>query len=153
MTQQRRFTSTLRAFVLLALLLLLGRSSPVSALSQPLSVRETWVQSSLAYYGRLTRGTSTSRLSLTSPCHMRAAMETYFAREIIKQGNPDKAERIYRRLIQENMKAIALSEILHVEGSSCADCDLIPLAVPTLLLALHLQRAERINETLSLIHI
>jgi hypothetical protein len=95
--------------------------------------KDIWINNSLNYYNRITRGAEHVQ---SSPLYLRSAMENYFARGKIKNGKPHHAETIYRRLVDELSRPLKEEE----------DCDFSNLAVPTLLLALLLQREERYDD-------
>ena len=91
---------------------------------------------SVDYYRRISRGTPPDQLG--SPEHMSLAARTYFAHTKVKNGMSHKAETIYRRLMKE-------IEMDNDNDNDC-DCDFGRLAIPTLLLALMLQREDRLDD-------
>jgi hypothetical protein len=95
--------------------------------------KDAWINKSLNYYNRITRGAEHVQ---TSPLYLRSAMDNYFARDKIKMGKAHHAETIYRRLVDE------MSHSLKEED----ECGLTSLAVPTLLLGLLLQREKRYED-------
>mmetsp|Transcript_12322 Transcript_12322/g.34162 ORF Transcript_12322/g.34162 Transcript_12322/m.34162 type:complete len:255 (+) Transcript_12322:297-1061(+) len=97
-----------------------------------LSTREGWIQNSLSYYNRVTRGAEHVQ---SSPLYLKSAMDNYFAREKIKNGQNQHAESIYRRLMEEM-----------TDENKHDICDFSSLAVPTLLLGLLLQREGRFDD-------
>lgn len=97
------------------------------------TAKDVWINNSLNYYNRITRGAEHVQ---TSPLYLRSAMENYFAREKVKSGQAHHAESIYRRLVDE------LSRPLQEDD----ECDFSNLAVPTLLLGLLLQREQRYDD-------
>jgi hypothetical protein len=121
--------------------------APVHSLS---AAKNEWINNSLQYYNRITRGAEHVQ---QSPTYLKSAMENYFAREKIKKNKPQHAESIYRRLIMDehtthHAGAIAAAVVGDVkEGDELEhECDFSNLAVPTLLLGLLLQREGRFND-------
>lgn len=119
--------------------------APVHSLS---AAKNEWMNNSLRYYSQITRGSSTGSVDTTaassssalqqqqqSPTYLKSAMENYFAREKIKKNKPHHAERIYRKLLKDFSPKVVEEE-----------CEFCHLAVPSLLLALLLQREGRIND-------
>ncbi|KAG7369493.1 hypothetical protein IV203_027239 [Nitzschia inconspicua] len=106
--------------------------------------REEWIQNSLQYYRTITRGAD--KVLDDNPLYLQNAMESYFARQKIKEGKAHHAETIYRRLLQE----MTLEKSHHHHHHSPADeeneCCLSSIAVPTLLLGLLLQREGRTED-------
>ena len=87
----------------------------------------------MEYYTKIARGTPEDLLE--SPEHITMAARTYMAHRQVKIGKSSAAERIYRRLVKELASSTN-------DGKDC-DCDFGRLAIPTLLLALLLQREKR----------
>ena len=104
--------------------------------------RALWIESSLKYYDTITRGGLKAQRTAADSKYLKLAMENYFAREKIKMGKPHHAETIYRRLMEEMVPASSHG----VQEEERAECDFSSLAVPTLLLALLLQREERFED-------
>jgi hypothetical protein len=112
--------------------------------SPALDVRQRWTSKSLEYYSKVMREerrrnegqikaevveSETYRESFAT-----LAKKHYFALRKIKDGKPEHAELIYRRIINE----------LRTD-----DCDHAKLAITTLLLALHIQRTGDWKKTRS----
>ncbi|KAL7580692.1 hypothetical protein ACA910_002200 [Epithemia clementina (nom. ined.)] len=122
--------------------------------------RSIWIESSLKYYATITRGRGggTNRNSMAAARekmktvdsqYLRLAMENYVAREKIKMGKAHHAETIYRRLMEE---ILPMDNDKPKRGQAASEtCDFSSLAVPTLLLALLLQREERYDDTRSVL--
>eukprot|EP00534_Pseudo-nitzschia_fraudulenta_P015270 CAMPEP_0201232910 /NCGR_PEP_ID=MMETSP0852-20130820/4751_1 /ASSEMBLY_ACC=CAM_ASM_000632 /TAXON_ID=183588 /ORGANISM="Pseudo-nitzschia fraudulenta, Strain WWA7" /LENGTH=287 /DNA_ID=CAMNT_0047525541 /DNA_START=65 /DNA_END=928 /DNA_ORIENTATION=+ len=129
-------------FVAIAVFFFANKVAPVHSLS---AAKNQWINNSLHYYNRVTRG---SEHVQESPTYLKSAMENYFALEKIRDNKSHQAETIYRRLMEEldprnsgnNEKAS-----LHA-ADSVEHCDLSNLAVPTLLLGLLLQREHRVED-------
>jgi hypothetical protein len=116
-------------FVALASFFFANKVAPVHSLS---AAKNQWINNSLQYYNRITRGAEHVK---QSPTFLKSAMENYFALEKVRDNKPHHAESIYRRLMEElNPK----NQVEH--------CDFSNLAVPTLLLGLLLQREERFDD-------
>ena len=114
--------------------------------------RTIWIEGSLKYYATITRGSrhsprhqrdDTESMAVVDPQYLKLAMENYFAREKIKMGKAHHAETIYRRLMEEMVP--------HQHDQQEEPCDFSSLAVPTLLLALLLQREERFDDARSVL--
>jgi len=94
--------------------------------------RQEWKDRSVSYYSKVMREERRQELgqideaSFNAEDYLVMAKKHYFALRKIKDGKPNHAERIYRRIIDE---------MLHED-----DCDHAQLAVTTLLLSLLLQR-------------
>ena len=120
--------------------------APVHSLS---AAKNIWINNSLQYYNRITRGAEHVQ---QSPTYLKSAMENYFAREKIKINKPEHAESIYRRLIKDehtthHAGAIAAAVVgVSGEEEEEHECKFSNLAVPTLLLGLLLQREGRFND-------
>lgn len=131
-------------FVALSVFYLASKKiAPVHSLS---AAKNEWINNSLQYYNRITRGAEHVQ---QSPTYLKSAMENYFAREKIKKNKPEHAESIYRRLIKDehtthHAGAIAAAVVGVKEEEH--ECDFSNLAVPTLLLGLLLQREGRFND-------
>jgi hypothetical protein len=112
--------------------------------SPALDVRQRWTSKSLEYYSKVMReerrrnegqikaevaGSETYQENFAA-----LAKKHYFALRKIKDGKPQHAELIYRRIIDE----------LRTD-----DCDHAKLAITTLLLALHIQRTGDWKKTRS----
>lgn len=97
--------------------------------------RQAWIHRSISYYSKVMREERRRELGQINddtydPKHFNVmAKKHYFALRKIKDGKPEHAELIYRRIIDE----------LLVEENE-EKCDHAKLAVTTLLLALLLQR-------------
>jgi hypothetical protein len=120
-----------------------NKIAPVHSLS---AAKNEWINNSLQYYNRITRGAEHVQ---QSPTYLKSAMENYFAREKIKNNKPQHAESIYRRLIMDehthhHAGAVAAAVVGVKEEEH--ECDFSNLAVPTLLLGLLLQREGRFND-------
>lgn len=111
-------------------------------------VRKTWAQSSVEYYSKVMREERRRNLGQVpytkaeehehhNEDFLNQAKKHYFALRKIKDGKPQHAELIYRRIIRE----------LQAEEEDEEHCDHAQLAVTTLLLALHLQRNKADNYT------
>lgn len=110
--------------------------SPIAVQKPPVSPHaQQWLDDSLLYYNKITRGSPQEKRA--TPEHIGMAMHTYFAHTKVKGGKSDAAEKIYRRLVESMMEATT--------NDDC-DCDFGRIAVPTLLLALLLQREKRMND-------
>jgi hypothetical protein len=59
-------------------------ASPGLGLVLPMTTKERWMQKSIQYYSRITRG-SEQRIQ-PNAIYLREAMENYFAREKVKRG-------------------------------------------------------------------
>ncbi|OEU07431.1 hypothetical protein FRACYDRAFT_251236 [Fragilariopsis cylindrus CCMP1102] len=121
--------------------------APVHSLS---AAKNIWINNSLQYYNRITRGAEHVQ---QSPTYLKSAMENYFAREKIKINKPEHAESIYRRLIKDEHTthhagaiAAAVVGVSGEEEEEEHECKFSNLAVPTLLLGLLLQREGRFND-------
>lgn len=103
--------------------------------------RREWIDRSMAYYSKVMREERRRNLGQVQdyddPAYQQEFLELakkhYFALRKIKDGKPDHAEHIYRRIIHE------IQNDEH-DGEESDHCDHAQLAVTTLLLALHLQR-------------
>jgi len=121
-------------FIALASFFFANKIAPVHSLS---AAKSQWIDNSLQYYSRITRGAEHVQ---ESPTYLKSAMENYFALEKVRENKPHHAESIYRRLMDEyNPCSAAVVE----------DCDFSNLAVPTLLLGLLLQREDRFDDARS----
>jgi len=109
----------------------------------PLRQRQDWIDRSLQYYTKVSREERRRRIGQAKDFDTPEYQDTftvlakkhYFALRKIKDGKPQHAEQIYRRIINE----LARDE----------DCDHAKLAVTTLLLALLLQRTGDAKQTRS----
>lgn len=124
-------------FVALASFFFANKVAPVHSLS---AAKNQWINNSLQYYNRVTRGAEHVK---DSPTYLKSAMENYFALEKVREKKPHDAESIYRRLMDE----LNPRNINNVLGpSEVENCDFSNLAVPTLLLGLLLQREDRLDD-------
>jgi hypothetical protein len=109
-------------------------------------VRREWIDKSLTYYSKVMREERRRNLGQAKDFEseeynldfLHLAKKHYFALRKIKDGKPQHAELIYRKIIDE---------ILHEDEDE--GCDHAKLAVTTLLLALHLQRTGDSKSTRS----
>jgi hypothetical protein len=115
-------------------------ASPGLGLVLPMTTKERWMQKSIQYYSRITRGSE--QRTQPNAIYLREAMENYFAREKVKKGQTHHAESIYRRLMEE----MSPDECHGDESDKRPECNFSSLAVPTLLLGLLLQREERYDD-------
>lgn len=95
------------------------------------------------YDSRSSNKVTQEELLKSRKSEMVMAQNLYFARNQIKYGRLSHAESIYRKLIDDLMAE------LEEEEANGHLCDHAQLAVSTLLLALLLQRKDRITETRS----
>ena len=124
-------------FVALASFFFANKVAPVHSLS---AAKNTWINNSIQYYNRITRGAEHVQ---QSPTYLKSAMENYFALEKLRENKSHHAETIYRRLMDE----FNPRNIRNMNGCSEVDqCNFSHLAVPTLLLGLLLQREERFDD-------
>jgi len=124
-------------FIAIASFFFANKVAPVHSLS---AAKNQWINNSLQYYNRITRG---SEHVQQSPTYLKSAMENYFALEKVRDNKPHQAESIYRRLMDEfNLRN---SNSIH-SSSKVDECEFSALAVPTLLLGLLLQREERFDD-------
>jgi hypothetical protein len=110
--------------------------------------RKEWIDRSLSYYNKVMR--EERRRNLGQAKHhetadyqedfMVLAKKHYFALRKIKDGKPEHAEKLYRRIIDE-LSSPSVDNDQH--------CDHAKLAVTTLLLALLLQRLGDVKQTRS----
>lgn len=122
-------------------------SSRVTARIPVDEVRKEWVHKSVTYYSKVSREERRCRLGQVDPAVLATleyqtdfetqAKRHYFALCKIRQGKPEQAELIYRRIIED------------IKSEHEEECDNAKLAVTTLLLALHLQRNGNAKETRS----
>jgi hypothetical protein len=137
------------------------RSSPTASISTTRlriadEQRKDWIDQSVKYYSTVMRLERRRRIgqakgweetSEESRNHyMILAKKHYFALRKIKDGKPQHAETIYRRIIDELMQEISESENSVDDDHAC---DHAPLAVTTLLLALLMQRMGDAKKTRS----
>jgi hypothetical protein len=101
-------------------------------------IRQEWIQNSVQYYSKVMREERRRSIGQYKEYanYNVLAKKHYFALKKIKDGKPDHAECIYRRIINE------LVHELRQEQVTQDHCDHSTLAITTLLLALHLQRNE-----------
>jgi len=143
-------------FLSIAVFFFAMKIAPVHSLS---AAKNEWMNNSLRYYRQITRkgapGSSVDATAVSSsssssalqqqqqqeqqhqqsPTYLKSAMENYFAREKIKDNKPQHAESIYRKLLKDFSPKVIEEE-----------CEFCHLAVPSLLLALLLQREGRIDD-------
>lgn len=125
-------------FVAIASFFFANKVAPVYSLS---AAKNEWINSSLNYYNRITRGAEHVQ---ESPTYLKSAMENYFALEKLRDNKPHHAEFIYRRLMTESHPHNNNNNEEIV--SDHHRCEYSELAVPTLLLGLLLQREERFED-------
>jgi tetratricopeptide (TPR) repeat protein len=112
-----------------------------------------WIENSLSYYKRITRGSAAARdVFDKDPRYLATAMQSYFARQKIKEGKVHHAETIYRRLMEEMSSSSSSStrqqqQHHHYAAEKEDECCISSCAIPTLLLGLLLQREGRYEET------
>lgn len=103
-------------------------------------MRREWIDKSLSYYSKVMREERRRNLGQIKDYEeynqdfLQLAKKHYFALRKIKDGKPQHAEMIYRKIIDELLQEEEEEE----EGEG--GCDHAKLAVTTLLLALHMQR-------------
>ena len=106
-------------------------------------LRREWTDKSVNYYSKVMREKRRRDLGQAKNYQTRQYQEAfqelankhYFALRKIKDGKPEHAETIYRKIIRD-----LLQEEKEAMASSKEDCDHSKLAITTLLLALNLQR-------------
>jgi hypothetical protein len=123
--------------------------------------RKDWIDQSVKYYSTVMRLERRRRIGQAKDWeetseesrnhYMLLAKKHYFALRKIKDGKPQHAETIYRRIIDELVQEISDSENNNNNNNSVDDhaCDHAPLAVTTLLLALLMQRMGDAKKTRS----
>lgn len=119
----------------------LTSSSPGELTLRSEEVRNRWVDKSLDYYSKVMReerrrnlGQVSTEILESEEYHeqfLQLAKIHYFALRKAKDGKPQHAEIIYKKIIQELL------------DDDDEECDHAKLAVTTLLLALHLQRSGK----------
>jgi hypothetical protein len=105
--------------------------------------RQEWINNSIQYYSKVMREerrrSNGQFKEFTNPKEYKVlAKKHYFALRKIKDGKPEHAECIYRRIINELVTELRNEQM----DSEHSHCDHSKLAVTTLLLALHLQRND-----------
>lgn len=110
--------------------------------------KRKWVEQSVHYYSTVMRNDARRAKGQLRPTdqslekhrkNFSMAKKLYFARNKVKSGNFNHAETIYRKLINGLIKEL--------EDDEEEDCYHAQLAVSTLLLALLLQRTDKVKET------
>jgi hypothetical protein len=135
-------------------------SSPSSAALQIADEqRKDWIDHSVKYYSTVMRLERRRRIGQAKDWeetseesrnhYLLLAKKHYFALRKIKDGKPQHAETIYRRIIDELMQEISDSENSTNGVDDHHVCDHAPLAVTTLLLALLMQRMGDAKKTRS----
>jgi hypothetical protein len=120
--------------------------------------RKDWIDQSVKYYSTVMRLERRRRIGQAKDWeetseesrnhYMVLAKKHYFALRKIKDGKPQHAETIYRRIIDELVQEISDSDN-NKNGVDDHACDHAPLAVTTLLLALLMQRMGDAKKTRS----
>jgi hypothetical protein len=140
-----------------------GEALPLSTSTSSLRIadekRKDWIDQSVKYYSTVMRLERRRRIGQAKDWeetseesrnhYMLLAKKHYFALRKIKDGKPQHAETIYRRIIDELVQEISDSSENNNNSVDDHACDHAPLAVTTLLLALLMQRMGDAKKTRS----